>query len=197
MKSFFRTTRGRAQLALLLSLLAASLAGAQTPADTTGARIRIDTLDRLGAKAAEFVSVNMDENLLRIVPPVLSDRDPEEKGVKELVARLKGVFVRKLDFDAEGQFTDADLAPIREQLRAPGWTRIVDIRSRREGKTVEVYLKTAGTRVDGLAVVSFGPKELAVINIVGEVDLEKLRKLEGQFGVPNLEIEGAPKTTKQ
>ncbi|HEV2762858.1 MAG TPA: DUF4252 domain-containing protein, partial [Pyrinomonadaceae bacterium] len=158
---------------------------------------RIDTLDRLGERAAEFVSVNMDENLLRIVPPVLSDRDPEEKGVKELVARLKGVFVRKLDFDAEGQFTDADLAPIREQLRAPGWSRIVDIRSRREGKTVEVYLKTAGTRVDGLAVLSYEPKELTVINIVGEIDMDKLRKLEGQFGLPDLEIERAPKSANQ
>ncbi|HEV2763643.1 MAG TPA: DUF4252 domain-containing protein [Pyrinomonadaceae bacterium] len=196
MKSFFRTTRRRALAALLLSLLAAQAAGAQTP-DASGARIRIDTLDRLGERAAEFVSVNMDENLLRIVPPVLSDRDPEEKDVKALVARLKGVFVRKLDFDAEGQFTQADLAPIRDQLRAPGWTRIVDIRSRREGKTVEVYLKTVGTRVDGLTVLSFEPKELTVINIVGEVDLDKLRKLEGQFGVPELEIESAPKTTKQ
>ena len=197
MKAFLNTTRRRAALALLLSLVAAAAAHAQA-ADTTGARIRIDTLDRLGGKAAEFVSVNMDENLLRIVPPVLSDRDPEEKGVKELVARLKGVFVRKLDFDDEGQFGEADLAPIREQLRAPGWSRIVDIRSRREGKTVEVYLKTAGTRVDGLAVLSFEPKELIVINIVGEVDMEKLRKLEGQFGVPDLEIESTtPKSSKQ
>lgn len=195
MKSFVEAIIRPALVALAVALAAASASG-QTP-DGQGARLRIESLDRLGAKAAESVSVNMDENLLRIVPPVLSDRDAEERGVKELVAKLKGVFVRKFDFDTEGQFTDADLAPLREQLRAPGWSRIVDIRSRREGKTIEVYLKTAGTRVEGLAVISYEPKELAVINIVGEVDLDKLRKLEGQFGVPELDIETRPKTGNQ
>ena len=196
MKSFLRAIFRAACVALVVPLLAAAPARAQT-ADGQGARLRIDTLDRLGAKAAESVSVNMDENLLRIVPPVLSDNDPEERGVKGLVAKLKGVFVRKFDFDAEGQFTDADLAPIREQLRAPGWSRVVDVRSRREGRTIEVYLRTSGTRVEGLAVLSYEPKELTVINIVGDVDLEKLRKLEGQFGVPELEIESRPKPADQ
>ncbi|HYP54571.1 MAG TPA: DUF4252 domain-containing protein [Pyrinomonadaceae bacterium] len=196
MKSFLEAIVRPALAALVVALAASSTASAQAP-DGQGARLRIDSLDRLGAKAAESVSVNMDENLLRIVPPVLSDRDAEERGVKELVAKLKGVFVRRFGFDAEGQFTDADLTPIREQLRAPGWSRIVDIRSRREGKTIEVYLKTAGTRVEGLAVISYEPKELAVINIVGDVDLDKLRKLEGNFGVPELDIESRPKPANQ
>lgn len=195
MKSFHGAIFRAALAGLLVALLTAA-AAAQTT-DGASARLRIDTLDRLGAKAAETVSVNMDENLLRIVPPVLSDADAEERGVKQLVAKLKGVFVRKFDFDAEGQFTDADLAPIRAQLSAPGWSRVVDVRSRREGRTLEVYLKTAGTRVEGLAVLSYEPKELTVINIVGDVDLEKLRKLEGNFGVPELDIEARPKPANQ
>lgn len=48
---------------------------------------------------------------------------------------------------------------------------------------------TNGGRIDGLAILSFEPKELTVINIVGSVDLDKLRRLEGQFGVPDLELE--------
>jgi hypothetical protein len=43
--------------------------------------------------------------------------------------------------------------------------------------------------VGGLAILAFGPKELAVVNIVGPVDLDKLSKLEGNFGIPDLEIE--------
>ena len=39
-------------------------------------------------------------------------------------------------------------------------------------------------------------KELTVVNIVGPVDLEKLSKLEGQFGVPELGIESPKPKTK-
>jgi hypothetical protein len=33
------------------------------------------------------------------------------------------------------------------------------------------------------------PKEITFVNIIGPVDLEKLSELEGQFGIPELEIE--------
>ena len=47
----------------------------------------------------------------------------------------------------------------------------------------------AGDQISGLAVLSIDPKEFTVVNIVGPIDLEKLSKLEGQFGVPDLGIE--------
>ena len=158
-----------------------------TSASTSG-RLQINHLDRFAAKAIESINVNMDERLLRIVPPLLS-KDPEEAKAKELIADLKGIYVKRFEFESEGAYVDADLAPIREQLQAPGWSRIVEVRSKREGNNVEVYLLTNGGRIDGLAILSFEPKELTVINIVGSVDLDKLRRLEGQFGVPDLELE--------
>jgi hypothetical protein len=51
--------------------------------------------------------------------------------------------------------------------------------------------------VNGLAVLASDVKELAVVNIVGPVDLDKLAKLEGQFGIPELGIEPAKKTKNE
>jgi hypothetical protein len=48
---------------------------------------------------------------------------------------------------------------------------------------------TVNEHISGLAVLSVNPKELTVVNIIGPVDLEKLSKLEGQFGVPEFGIE--------
>ena len=48
-----------------------------------------------------------------------------------------------------------------------------------------------GEQIEGLAVISAEPKEFTVVNIVGPINLEKLTKLEGQFGVPDLGIEQA------
>lgn len=168
------------------------IAGAAVAAQAQGARgkLEIDSLDRLAPRAAETVNVNMDERLLRIVPGVLSKTDPDEKKAGELIVGLKGVYVKRFEFDAEGAYTEADVASVRAQLRAPGWTRIVEVRSRREGsKNVEVYLLTDGSRIEAMTVISAEPKELTVVNILGSVDLDKLRDLEGQFGIPELEIE--------
>jgi hypothetical protein len=48
---------------------------------------------------------------------------------------------------------------------------------------------TNGAQVGGLVVLATDAKEFTVVNILGPVDLEKLTRLEGQFGVPALEIE--------
>ena len=154
----------------------------------TGGRIQIDNLDRLAAKAAESANINLDERLLQLVPPILG-KDPDDKELKTLIANLKGVYVRQFEFDNTGAYTESDVAPIREQLRSPDWSRVAEVVSRREGTNVEVYIMTQGGQVGGLAIICFEPKELTVINLVGAVDLDKLSKLEGQFGVPDLEIE--------
>lgn len=170
------------------SLLAALCAVA---AQAQGARgkLQIESLDHLAPKASEAVSVSMDEWLLRIVPPLLSKDDPDERKAAELIAGLKGIYVRSFEFDREGAYTEADVAPIREQLRAPGWTRAVLVRSRRRGHdNVEIYLLTEGSRVEALAVLSAEPKELTVVNILGSIDLEKLKELGGKLGIPHIEI---------
>jgi hypothetical protein len=53
---------------------------------------------------------------------------------------------------------------------------------------------TAGEQISGLAVLAVDPKELTIVNIIGPVDLNKLSQLEGQFGVPELDIEAPVKT---
>ena len=195
MKPFIHTLLRAAAIALAVAILSAAVVRAQ---GTTGGRIQIDSLDRLDAKAAEMVNVSLDERLLQIVPKAFDKNDPDEMKAKEIIAGLKGVYVKVFEFDAEGAYDrQTDVEPIRQQLKAPGWSRIVEVRSRREGKDIEVYLLNNGSRVDGLTVLAFEPKQLVVVNIVGTIDLEKLRQLEGQFGVPALEIEKDSKPQKK
>jgi hypothetical protein len=51
-------------------------------------------------------------------------------------------------------------------------------------------------KIGGLVVLSAEPRELRVVNIVGPVDLEKLASLEGQFGIPDLNL-GTAKPAKK
>lgn len=178
MKASFKT----ALISLLLIVASAFVARAQD------ARIQLGSLDHLAAKASQTVDVNVDERLMKLAARLFSDKDEDEREVKKLIAGLKGIYVKSFEFEADGQFVAADLEPIRTQLRGAGWTKMVNVRSKKAG-TVEVYLQFAAENVNGLAVLATDDKELTVVNIVGPVDLDKLAQLEGQMGIPELGIE--------
>lgn len=186
MKSLFQINIRIALLIVLLIVSAALVAQAQD------SRIQMGSLDHLAAKASQTVDVNIDERLMRMATKFLSDKDADEKEVKQLVAGLKGIYVKRFEFDLDGQYTAADIDSIRMQLRGPGWSRLLNVTSRKEGN-FEVYLLLNGEQVGGLAVLHTDERELTVVNLVGPVDLDKLAKLEGQLGIPELEIETKPK----
>ncbi|HZS08282.1 MAG TPA: DUF4252 domain-containing protein [Blastocatellia bacterium] len=161
------------------------------------AKLEISQLDKLAAKAAEAVEVSLDEKLLRLAARILSDKNPDEAKVKELILALKGVYVRVFEFDKAGEYSEADLEPLRSQLRAPGWSRIVGVRSRRGGENVDVFTRMQGDNIVGLAIIAAEPEELTVVNIVGPIDLEKLSQLEGHLGIPRLGIGRHGKSKKE
>jgi len=45
-----------------------------------------------------------------------------------------------------------------------------------------------GDKPGGLAVLSASAREVTLINIIGTIDLEQLRSLQGKFGVPDLKM---------
>ncbi|MGH9833255.1 MAG: DUF4252 domain-containing protein, partial [Blastocatellia bacterium] len=168
---------------ILLSALCAAIAQAQD------ARLQIDHLNKLAEKAGEVIEVTLDERLLQLAAKFLSNQNPTEAKVKEIISGLKGVYVRVLEFDKPGEYAQSDLETIRSQLRQPGWQKIVGVFSRRGGDNVDVHLKMQGDNILGLAIIATDPKQLTVVNVVGPIDLEKLRELEGQFGIPRLDLE--------
>ncbi len=176
----FLTVADRVIALILLAAFCAAIAQAQD------ARLRIDHLNRLAEKAAEVVEVTLDERSLRLAAKFLSPNNPDEARIKEIVSGLKAVYVRVFEFDRPGEYSPGDIEEIRSQLRQPGWSKIVGVSSRRGGSNVDVHLKYQGDNVIGLAIVAAEPKELTVVNIVGPIDLEKVRQLEGQFGIPKL-----------
>ena len=189
MKTLFQIKLGALAIAALLLGCSAVAAQTQTP---QASRLELSSLDHLAAKASETVDVNIDERLIHIAAVAFSDKDADEREIKKLLNGVKGIYVKSFEFDSDGQFTAADVEPIRAQVRGAGWTRLVNVTSKKDG-TVEVYLMMVGNDISGLAVLSSEDRELTIVNIVGPIDLEKLANLEGQFGVPELGIE-APKT---
>jgi hypothetical protein len=178
--------RLRKSLKLLCPVLLVAFASAA--AYGQDARLQIGNLDRLEARAAQVIDVNIDGRLLQIAIGFLNPKDPEHAKVRDVVVGLKGVYVKSYEFDKPDEYSAADFAPINAQLKAPGWSRMFGVRSTRDKANIEVYTMLVNDKIGGIAVIATEPKQLTVVNIVGAIDLEKLSALEGSFGIPKLKI---------
>lgn len=168
--------------ALLCAL--ASVGHAQTRGE-----LRLPEFASLAEKASETVNVTLNSQLLGMASRFLDSSDPDQAEAKKLAASLSGIYVRKYSFDSDYAYPKADIEAIRRQLRAPGWTPIVEAKSNKEQTAVDVFVLIEDGRARGLAIIASEPREFAIVNIVGSIDLEQLHKLEGSFGVPELGIE--------
>ena len=97
------------------------------------------------------------------------------------------IYVRSFEFKQEGVWSPADLDQIRNQMKAPDWSRIIGVKSAEDGENAEVHVCNQNGKVTGVVILVSGPKEFTVANIVGNVNLNSLADLGGHFGLPKLE----------
>lgn len=154
-----------------------------------GPRLKLPDFSALAQKASEDVDISLDTGLLGLAARFMDGADAEEKAVKELLTNLKGVYVRSFEFDSPGQYDRADLDAVRRQFSDPGWNRLVGVRSRRDHTDVDVYVWMDGKRPGGIAVLASEPKQLTIVNLIGAIDLDLLRRLDGELGIPKLDLE--------
>lgn len=144
------------------------------------------SLEKLSAKASDVVDVTLDSSLLQLASRFLSDKDPDDAKVKKLVAGIKGIYVRSFQFANAGEYQPSDVEPIRAQLRSSPWSRIVGVRSEKRENNAEVYLKTEGSKIGGVVILSTQPKQLTLVSIEGTIDPDQIGELGGHFGIPKL-----------
>jgi hypothetical protein len=144
------------------------------------AQLRIG-LDQLAAKAKESTDITLDGAMLQMAGKFLAGKADDSKA-KDLLSNLKAITVKTFEFAQEGQYRQEDLDPIRTQLQAPGWSKIISNHSEKESS--EIYTKLDGNRVTGFAILAAEPKELTVVYIEGSIDLADLAQLGGRFGIP-------------
>jgi hypothetical protein len=153
------------------------------------ARLLLPDFSALSKKASESVTITLDPNLLAMAARFLDSKDPEEAQTIEVIKGLQGIYIRSFTFDSDGAYRASDIEAIRTQLSAPGWNRLVETRSRKTHANVDIYIMVDKNQAVGLAVIASEPRQFTIVNIVGAIDLDKLHKLEGQLGVPKLDID--------
>jgi hypothetical protein len=172
-------------------LLAGSAFAQQRPALLRG-QLDLPEFAALADKAVETVNVTLDPNILGMACRFLSSENPEEAKAKRICTSLRGVYVRHFTFDKDFAYPKADIDRIRNQLMRPGWSQLVDAKSKKENTDVKVYMLVDAGKAQGLSIIASQPREFTIVNIVGNIDLEELHDLKN-LGVPDLQIESDSK----
>jgi len=157
-------------------------------------QLQLPDMARLSAGAVDVVDVSVDQALLGLAASFMSN-GTDDKEVKALMSSLKGIYVKSFTYGKDGAYDPAVLDSVRRQLSGGQWSRLVAAKSAAEGTDTSIYLWRNGDKPGGLAVLSAGPREVTLVNIVGTIDLEQLRSLQGKFGVPDLKMEDASQKT--
>lgn len=161
-------------------------------------RLQLPDFSALSKKATQSVDISLDPSLLHLASGVInSNSGGNGAAVNDLIQGLKGIYVHSYTFDKPGEYSKADVKAILAQLLAPGWQPIVSTHDLKQGADVDIYIRRSGNHTDGVAIIASQPLQLTVVNIVGEIDLAKLARLQGQFGVPRvgLTVGGAAQTS--
>ncbi|MET0753591.1 MAG: DUF4252 domain-containing protein [Pyrinomonadaceae bacterium] len=171
---------------LSLVLLAATMATNAQDA----ARLHFEKLNGLETRAQDVVEVTIEGKLLDLAKRVLAkNKDADAKKVGEAISGLKGIYVRVYTFANENEYNVADVEEIRSQLTAPGWERLANVRSKKNNQKVDVFTMFTGDMMSGAAVVVSESKSIAVINVVGTIDIDLLAELGGKMNIPRMDIE--------
>jgi hypothetical protein len=143
-------------------------------------------LDHLAAKASDSVDLSLNGGTLQFAAKFLNDNDADEGKAKKLLAGLEGIYVRSYEFKKDGEWTQADAEAVRNQLKAPQWSRMVGFKKTEDNESAEVYIRTENKKVTGITILTTEPREFTVVNIAGSIDIDNLADLGGHFGVPKL-----------
>lgn len=150
-------------------------------------RLRLPDFSALSKKATQSVDISLGPSLLQLAGGIVSDdSDAKSAAVNDLIKGIKGIYVRSYTFDRPGEYSKADVKALQAQVLAPGWIPVVSTHDLKQGGNVDIYLLRTGDHTEGVAIIAAEPRQLTIVNIVGSIDLARLARLQGQFGVPRV-----------
>ncbi len=127
--------------------------------------------------------VEISNPLLSLVALATSDEDDDLSKMLNALKLIK-VYTFKVAPDEVSGLAEK-IKSADAKLVGQNWNRFVKVR---EGKEVtNVYMKTKGKEIVGLAVLSVDHHEASFVNIIGHIDLRSMNKLGAKFHIPKMD----------
>jgi hypothetical protein len=139
------------------------------------------------SSGGQFVEVNISSNIISLVARLAKDSDKDVQDIAEVVKGLQHIRVNVIGMD-DGNREDlkAKVKTVRDELDKQSWERVVT--AQEKDQDVVVQIKTRGDEaIQGVVVTVFdGDKQAVLVNVVGDIQPEKLAALGEKFDIEPL-----------
>lgn len=173
----------------LAALVATAALALPVSGFAAGPELRIPDFSHLASRARDSVDITLDGFLLRVAQKFAA-ADSGNNEELAILRDIKSVRVRNFEFDSEDAYSKEDVDSVRKQLIGPGWSALAQVHRRQSQEHVDVFLNTSEGRILGIAVIASEPRSFTIVNVVGNIDIDKLARLEGEFGIPRVTTDG-------
>ena len=139
---------------------------------------QIDFADLSSFYGEPKVEINLSASLMSMIGSFAKGEDPE---VAEILSNLDFIKVRVYNLNGKAEKANATLDKVSSKLRAANWETLVTVNDNEENKKVRIFSKSTNDVIDGIVVMVVSPEkeggEAVFINIVGEIDPNKIAKI--------------------
>ncbi len=160
---------------LLLTLITLALSTAAHAI----AKGQIDFADLSAHYGEPKVEINLSSGLMKMIGSFADAEDPE---IGNTLSKLEFIKVRVYNLNGELEKANSTVDRVSKELRTDRWETLVTVNDNEENQKVRVFSKSTDNVIDGVVVMVVSPEEseggeAVFINIVGEIDPEKIGKV--------------------
>lgn len=139
---------------------------------------QIDFTDLSSHYGEPKVEINLSAGLMKMVGSFAKSDDPE---VAEILSNLEFIKVRVYNLNGEVEKANTTIDSVSSTLKSEQWETLVTVNDNEENQKVRIFSKTTNDVIDGVVVMVVSPQkeagEAVFINIVGEIDPNKIAKI--------------------
>jgi hypothetical protein len=150
------------------------------------AKLKIPDFQSLSGKATESVNITLSPWLLHMAGAFIDKDDPDAAATKQMLGAIKSIQIRNYAFATDSAYSAADIDAVRQQLKGPGWSQIMQVHDRDKSEDVDMYILVENDQTKGFALVASEPRQFTIINIVGSINIDDLPRLQKQLHLPKV-----------
>lgn len=139
---------------------------------------QIDFADLSAFYGEPKVEINLSANLMKMIGSFANHKDPE---VAEILSNLEFIKVRVYQLNGKVEKAVNTVNGVSRKLQAAKWETLVTVNDNEDNQKVRIFSKTTNNIIDGVVVMVVSPEkdagEAVFINIVGEIDPDKIAKI--------------------
>lgn len=145
---------------------------------------QIDFADLSSHYGEPKIEINLSASLMSMVGSFAKNGDPE---VADILSNLEFIKVRVYNLNGDIEKANSTIDRVSKTLRSDKWETLVTVNDNESNQKVRIFSKSTNNVIDGVVLMVVSPEkeagEAIFINIVGEIDPNKIAKITDNLNI--------------